>query len=43
MPTTDFWFLAGLGVAMIGFGVMRYFTAKADAIETKRQRRHEAN
>lgn len=29
MPTGDFWFLAGIGVAMIGFGVMRYLSAKA--------------
>lgn len=37
MPTTDFWFFAGLGLAFIGWGVMRLLTAKADRIAERRE------
>lgn len=33
MPTGDFWFFAGLGVAFTGWGLLRLLLAKADAIE----------
>lgn len=32
MPTGDFWFFAGLGAAFIGWGLMKWLLAKADAL-----------
>lgn len=35
MPTDAFWQLAGLGVAFVGWGVMRYLSAKWREIDAR--------
>lgn len=38
MPS-DFWVFAGLGLAFVGWGLMRLLVAKADSIEWETSRK----
>ena len=38
MPSPDFWFLAGLGLVFLGWGIMKVLIAMAGNIEARSQR-----